>query len=309
MMTHDADQSVHCCSLDTSSWTTGTAPPIGSLQDLNDFQFAAKNTMSPANYAYYRTGALDEITYTNNMLGWNKLKLNGFSFVDVSNINTKTSILGYTFNQPFFIAPAAQAGLASGGAETNLVKAAAAAGILYVPSISSTQSIQTIGAAAAPGQIMFHQEYIWSDQNRLQSELQQIQAAGFKAIFLTVDNTGINGIRTRQQRFSGGGDAGHSATFTLASLAALRNMTSLPIIPKGVKTAHDVKLCADLGFPAVYISNHGGRVVDLAPTAVQILLDVHRLYPEVFGQLEIYVDGGELRAHTFKLPLAKQELT
>lgn len=73
-------------------------------------------------------------------------------------------------------------------------------------------------------------------------------------------------------------------------------MTSLPIIPKGVKTAHDVKLCADLGFPAVYISNHGGRVVDLAPTAVEVLLDVHRLYPEVFDQIEIYADGGVRRA-------------
>lgn len=127
------------------------------MQDLNDYQFAAKNTLSPANYAYYRTGALDELTYTANMLNWKNIRLNGFSFVDVSNVNSKTSILGYTFNQPFFIAPAAQAGLASGGAETNLVKAAGAAGILYVPSISSTQSIETIGNASVAGQIMFHQ--------------------------------------------------------------------------------------------------------------------------------------------------------
>lgn len=106
---------------------------------------------------------------------------------------------------PFFIAPAAQAGRANSGAETNLVKAAGAAGILYVPSISSTQSIQTIGAAATFGQVMFHQEYAWSNQTRMQSELDQIKSAGFKAIFLTVDNTGINGIRDRQMRFSAGG--------------------------------------------------------------------------------------------------------
>lgn len=46
----------------------------------------------------------------------------------------------------------------------------------------------------------------------------------------------------------------------------------------------------------MYISNHGGRVVDLAPTAVEVLLDVHKNYPEVFGQLEIYADGGARRA-------------
>lgn len=111
-----------------------------------------------------------------------------------------------------------------------------------------------------------------------------------------MDNTGVQGIRNRQQRFSSGGDSGHSLNFNISDLATIKNMTSLPIVPKGVKSAHDVKLCADLGFPAVYISNHGGRVVDMAPTAAEVLLDTRRLYPEVFDQIEIYADGGVRRA-------------
>lgn len=95
--------------LDTSSWETGTAPPIASLVDINDMQIAAKNTLDPADYAYYRAAALDEISmatrkrhgsfsitvtdnpsaYQANMLGWAKLRLNGFSFTDVSNANLK----------------------------------------------------------------------------------------------------------------------------------------------------------------------------------------------------------------------------
>ena len=214
----------------------------------------------------------------------------------MSNVNLNTTILGYQFSAPFFIAPAAQAGRADSGAESNLVKAAGAAGILYVPSISATQSISTIAGAAVDGQVMFHQEYIWSDQSRLQSELDSFKKNGFKAVVLTVDNTGVTGIRDRQMRFSKGGDSGHSAVFTIEALAKLQTMTDLPIVPKGVKTAHDVQLVAQLGLQAVYISNHGGRVVDGAPTAVEILLDVHRLYPEVFEQLEIYCDGGVRRA-------------
>ncbi|CAK4029990.1 FMN-dependent alpha-hydroxy acid dehydrogenase [Lecanosticta acicola] len=283
--------------LNTSSWTTGTAPPIDDLVDLNDMQIAAKNTLSGANYAYYRTAALDEITYTRNMLDWNKIRVNGFSFADVSDINLNTTILGYNFTAPFFIAPAAKAGKANDGAEQNFVKAASTAGIAYCPSISSTQTIEEIASAASEGQVMFHQEYIWSNQTRLQDELDRIKAAGFKAIFLTIDNTGIDGIRDRSLRFTSESDSTtHSATFTYKALDKLRNMTDLPIVPKGVKTAHDVKLVADLGFPAVYISNHGGRVVDLAPTAVEVLLDVHRQYPEVLDQIEIYADGGVRRA-------------
>ena len=284
--------------LDTSDWTTGDLPPIDDIVNLHDIQIAAKNTLSGKNYAYYRTAALDEITYNRNLFDWQKIRLNGFSFADVSNINLKTTILGYEFEAPFFIAPAAKAGKASDGAESNLVQAAGAAGILYIPSISSTLSIEEIASASTnDSQIMFHQEYIWSNTSRLTDELTRIESAGFKAIVLTVDNSGVNGIRNRQMRYSSGSDESlHSATFTIEALSTLRNMTSLPIIPKGIKTAHDVKLCADLGFPAVYISNHGGRTVDLAPTAVETLLDVHRLYPEVFNQIEIYADGGVRRA-------------
>lgn len=50
--------------LDTSSWETGIAPPIASLVDINDMQIAAKNTLEPWDYAYYRAAALDEISMT-----------------------------------------------------------------------------------------------------------------------------------------------------------------------------------------------------------------------------------------------------
>jgi isopentenyl diphosphate isomerase/L-lactate dehydrogenase-like FMN-dependent dehydrogenase len=164
------------------------------------------------------------------------------------------------------------------------------------PSISASKSIEEIGAAAAPGQIMFHQEYIWSDEGRLRSELARIKAAGFKAIFLTVDNTGINGIRTRQLRVSGlGSDTGHSSTFDLNALARMRNLTDLPIVPKGIRSAVDAKKCLELGFPAIYVSNHGGRTLDGTPTSVEVLIDIRKNAPEVFTQMEVYADGGVRR--------------
>jgi len=264
---------------------------------VNDFQIAAKNAMSAQNYAYYRTAALDEIAYIKNLKIWEKIRLNGFTFQDVSNVNLATTILGYNFSAPFFIAPAAAAGRAHPNAERNLVGAAANASVLYVPSISSTLSIEQIAAAAVPGQVMFHQEYCWANRTRIQDELRRIEAGGFKAIVLTVDNHGTNAIRTRYMRFTGfSPDTEHSETFTIQTLKEFQAMTKLPVIPKGVKTAHDVKLLADLGFKAVYLSNHGGRQVDLVPTAVEILLDLHAHYPEVFNQMEIYADGGVRRS-------------
>ncbi|KAM0691159.1 hypothetical protein Q7P36_009930 [Cladosporium allicinum] len=279
--------------LDTSAWVTGENPPIDDMVDANDFQFAAKNKLTGKRYAYYRTGALDEITYERNMHDWEKIRMNGFAFQDVSQLYRHTRILGHEFDSPFFIAPAAEAGYTDPAeAERNLVRAAGDANVLYVPSISSTLSIEEIAAARRDGQIMFHQEYVWEDKTRLQDELTRMEQQGFRAIFLTVDNTGVEGVRSRYDRFRTSSGNDHAQGLTIQAMNELRQMTKLPIVPKGVKTAHDVKLCADLGFPAVYISNHGGRQVDMGVTAVEILLDLHRDYPEVFDQIEIYADGG-----------------
>jgi isopentenyl diphosphate isomerase/L-lactate dehydrogenase-like FMN-dependent dehydrogenase len=278
--------------LDTTAWVTGQNPPIDDMVDANDFQFAAKNKLNGQRYAYYRTAALDEITYERNMHDWEKVRMNGFSFNDVSNLNRKTKILGHQFDSPFFIAPAAQAGYTDPDAERNLVRAAGNANVLYVPSVSSTLTIEEIAAAKLDNQTMFHQEYIWEDRDRLQDELNRMKSTGFRAIFLTVDNTGVEGVRPRYDRFRKSEGSSHASDTSIKAMNELRKLTDLPIVPKGVKTAHDVKLCADLGFPAVYISNHGGRQVDMGVTAVEVLLDLHRDYPEVFDQIEIYADGG-----------------
>lgn len=212
--------------------------------------------------------------------------------------------MGYNFSAPYFIAPAANLNVSNPDAEAALVRAAANAGILYIPSIGASLSIESVAAAGAEGQVMFHQEYIWSNTSQIKDELRRMESAGFKAVVLALDNTGVTGIRDRAQRFTPGSDPGRSLNFTIEALHQLRNWTSLPIIPKGIKSAKDVKLCADLGFPAVYISNHGGRVVDNAPTALEILLDLHVQYPEVFGQIEIYADGGVRRGNHVLMLLA-----
>lgn len=78
----------------------------------------------------------------------------------------------------------------------------------------------------------------------------------------------------------------------LESAAALQKLTKIPVIPKGIASWEDARTCMKLGFKAVYISNHGGRLIDGAPTAVEVLLDMHKNVPEIFSKMEVYADGG-----------------
>jgi 4-hydroxymandelate oxidase len=63
----------------------------------------------------------------------------------------------------------------------------------------------------------------------------------------------------------------------------------LPVVVKGICRADDAVRAVDHGAKAVWVSNHGGRQLDLAPATITSL---HHVVRAVDGQAEIYVDGG-----------------
>jgi L-lactate dehydrogenase (cytochrome) len=72
----------------------------------------------------------------------------------------------------------------------------------------------------------------------------------------------------------------------------LRSVWSGPIVLKGVQTVADAVLAADAGVDAVALSNHGGRQLDGAPAAFDLVAPVA---DAVGGRIEIVCDGGVRR--------------
>ena len=54
-------------------------------------------------------------------------------------------------------------------------------------------------------------------------------------------------------------------------LSQLRSMWAHKLVVKGVMSPTDAKMAVDAGVDAVYVSNHGGRQLDAAPGAIQML--------------------------------------
>ena len=61
---------------------------------------------------------------------------------------------------------------------------------------------------------------------------------------------------------------------------------------KGIQTAEDAKLALDYGCDGILLSNHGGRQMHTAPSALMTLLEIRTYCPEVIGKMEIFLDGG-----------------
>ncbi len=72
-------------------------------------------------------------------------------------------------------------------------------------------------------------------------------------------------------------------------LPALRRMTSLPILLKGLQTASDARRALDAGIDGIIVSTHGGRQVDGARAALDSLPEV---VDAVGGAVPVLMDSG-----------------
>jgi isopentenyl diphosphate isomerase/L-lactate dehydrogenase-like FMN-dependent dehydrogenase len=84
-------------------------------------------------------------------------------------------------------------------------------------------------------------------------------------------------------------DYSHRARHTWAELAWLCSQTELPVVVKGVMTPGDAIEAVECGAAGVYVSNHGGRVVDHGVSTIEVLAEV---VEAVGNRAEVMVDGG-----------------
>ncbi|KAK7421135.1 hypothetical protein QQZ08_010065 [Neonectria magnoliae] len=79
-------------------------------------------------------------------------------------------------------------------------------------------------------------------------------------------------------------------------------MTDLPIIVKGIMSVRDAKLAVKHNVPAIVLSNHGGRQLDGASSALEIAIKIYKKAPDVFKKTKVYA-GGSARYGTDVLKL------
>ncbi|KAK6223282.1 hypothetical protein LQW54_000399 [Pestalotiopsis sp. IQ-011] len=230
----------------------GTLPDLADMKALDDFEWVAERNLNESSWAFYRAGAGGEWSYRNNLESY------GYAHVD---------------------------------GELNLVKAAAEENILYVASMHATKTLKEIAAAKADGQVTGHQFYNEGTDEDTLAYFQQVEAAGGKAILFTVDSAG-DGNRHRAARWDvTSSDSGYTYA-TWDYYKHPQNLTSLPIIPKGIPTVEDAKLAISYRAPGIFLSNHGARQVDHVPSSLEVALEIYPEAPEIFQQTYVFADGG-----------------
>jgi len=280
---------------------------------LAELEAIARERMHPGAFDYVAGGAWDEISLEENVAAWRRYRFRPRVLVDVARIDPGTTILGTAAALPVATAPMATHGLAHPDGEMATARGAAAAGVPFTLSTMSSRSIEEV-AEAAPGGRRWFQLYVQADPGQTRKLVERAAAAGFEAIILTADLP-ILGYRERDRRngfdldvpfgnFVGGREALDDPgrrTLVWGDLEAIRSWSPLKFVVKGILTAEDAVLAADLGVDAIVVSNHGARQLDRTVSPVDVLPEI---VAAVAGRTEVWVDGGVRRGLDIAIAVA-----
>ena len=167
------------------------------LPAVKDYRQLARQRLSRFAFDYLEGGAEDGRTMARNVASWGDVTLLPRAMVDVTTIDTSTTLFGRAQSLPVFVGPTGLNGLYWPRAEEVLAQAAHAAGVPFVMSTASTSLLEDVRAASSGD--LWLQLYVQKDRRIAENMMARAQAAGFSALMLTVD-TMVHGKRDHDIR-------------------------------------------------------------------------------------------------------------
>jgi lactate 2-monooxygenase len=291
--------------------------------DWRELERSAYATLPRSARGYIQGGASLGETMRANREAFDRWRIVPRMLRDVSERTLQRSVLGTSLPAPVLLAPIGVQTVAHPEGELATARAAAQVGVPLIASTAAAHTIEQI-AQAAGDLDCWYQLYWPRDRELARSFIERSERAGYRAIVVTLD-TWLLGWRPADLSdgflpfLRGEGNCNYlqdpvfcaalpkpppqdmptavaywawqfsNPSVTWKDLRFLRECTKLPIVLKGIQSAHDARLAAEHGIEGIIVSNHGGRQVDGAIGSLQALPEIVQA---VGDRCEILFDSG-----------------
>ena len=288
-----------------------------------EWEKLAREKLEDGPYYYIAGGAGAEKTMEANLKAFTDRQIIPRMLRNVDKRDLSVNILGQTYPFPVLQAPIGVQSIIHEEGEIGSAKASAEMGIPYIASSASTVPMEKIAEAMGDAPRWF--QLYWSrDPEIAASFLKRAEASGYSAIVVTLDTPMMAwreyDLKNVYLPFLAGEGVGNyftdpafqakldapieedpqaaimhwtrifgNTSLTWDDLSFLREHTNLPIILKGIMHPDDAKMALEKGVDGIIVSNHGGRQVDGAVGALEVLPEVAEA---VGDKVPVLMDSG-----------------
>lgn len=288
-----------------------------------ELEMEAKKKLEAAPYYYVAASAGREETARANVEGFSRWKIVPRMLCNTLIRDLSTELFGKKLTYPILCAPIGVQSIVHPEGEIASARAAAAMEVPFISSTASTHSLEKVAAASDSG-LRWYQLYWSNDREIAASMVKRAETAGYSAIVITLDTPMMawreKDIENAYLPFLAGKGIGNyledpvfrsrlskppeddmqaaitlwakvfgNPTLTWDDIQYIRMQTSLPILLKGILHPEDAKLALYHGVDGIIVSNHGGRQVDGAISAIEALPEICDV---INGEIPVLMDSG-----------------
>ncbi|MBN1498822.1 MAG: alpha-hydroxy-acid oxidizing protein [Spirochaetes bacterium] len=233
-------------------------------------------------------GAGQGHSFKRNIDSLNQIKIITRVIHGVSAPDTSVDFLGEKLSMPVMTAPITGTVTNMNGATTEeiyndaVTKGSRLAGTIAFLGDGATPSKYKIGLDAVKrnhgkGIPIFKPR---TDDEEIYERIKEAEIAGAIAVGMDIDATTIKTMKLRNQSTS---------PKDLNKLREIISSTKLPFVLKGIMHPEDAELAVKAGAKAIIVGNHGGRILDHMPGAIDVLEEISKA---VKNDVTIIADGG-----------------
>ncbi|GDY33736.1 lactate 2-monooxygenase [Gandjariella thermophila] len=299
----------------------GQVPPFTT--NPNELEESARGRLGPGPFWYVAGGAGAGATMRANREAFDRWRIVPRMLRDATIRHLGTTVLGTEMPAPVLLAPIGVQSIVHPDGELATARAAAELDVPMVLSTASSYSIEEVAEASGDGARWF-QLYWPNDDEVCMSILDRARKSGFRVLVVTLDTWTlawrphdldqayvpfIRGVGTAipfsDPVFRAGLERSPEEDLTSAvlrwvpmftgtdksweRLPFLREHWDGPIVLKGILHVDDARKAADAGVDGIVVSNHGGRQVDGAVGALDVLPEIAAA---VGDRIEVLFDSG-----------------
>lgn len=294
-----------------------------------DYLPLAEARLDPDIWHYLQAGSSDaSVTDTQN--AFSAIRVIPRPLRNVQGGHTRLTLYGQELAHPLLLAPVSYQRLFHAEGECASAMAASAQGGQMLVSSLASQPFEAIAQAYAaeaaneiqtdnPAQRPWFQLYWQGNRERTARLLRRVTSADFSAIAFTIDApikratlqlpADISAVNLENYPLPKPANPAQSQVFdgwmaqapTWDDVAWLRQQTPLPLLLKGILHPDDAEHALALGCDGIVVSSHGGRVLDGAPTSLEVLPDIVQ---RINGRMPILFDSGIRSGHDAFIALA-----
>ncbi|NCB51887.1 MAG: alpha-hydroxy-acid oxidizing protein [Clostridia bacterium] len=222
-----------------------------------------------------------------NWKAWQEIYVNMDTIAPDTSVDTSLQLFGQKFRYPFFAAPVGslkinyQAGKDMREYNDIMIESCVEAGItaLFGDGLEADITTSAMEQSSKMNGLAIPTINPWN-MDKIFEEIDMANEAKCFALAFVIDSAGLPFLKKYSP------DAGSKTVPQLKEMIARANM---PVIIKGIMTVKGAEKALEAGASAIFVSNHGGRVIAGSASTAEVLPEIVKA---VDGRAKIFVDGG-----------------